>query len=264
VIQLVQHPGGESATDYVRGVTGLTTCFNVGVLYYQQQLVEKTVVKSYVQRSTSHTWMILHIVLSLFILFFASGIKLVYDTSSDDDPHEETIEDRELKEEILMCTSAAISLAIIFYLRMQYKGLPMYHITFFSNRTLAYGFRFLLSVCIAGIPLVTRSPTHTSAILCGVTSLLVIQVMACHHIINASCSHLATNTCHNNTFNSLLSLAPTNATHCTGNICLPTLAAPKLCLRHSLFDGASAAFRHVLFGLGRREGADLLSALTAS
>lgn len=182
IIQLVQHPGGESGMDYTRGLTGFTTCFNVGVLYYQQQLVEKAVVRSYAQRSTSHSWMLLHIVLSLFMLFFASGIKLVYDPGDEDDEGEEGEggEDRQQKEEILMSVSAAISLCIIFVLRMQYKGIIRNQSV--SHRNLSYAIRFILSASCAGVPLITTNATHTSSILCGITSLLVLQVFISKHL----------------------------------------------------------------------------------
>ncbi|CAE7384556.1 unnamed protein product, partial [Symbiodinium microadriaticum] len=164
IIQLVQHPGGIGIKDYTRGLIGFTVVFNVGDIYYQQQLLEREVIVDYSMRSPSYIWISLHLLLSLSILFFAASIKLVYDAESGV---------RRREEEFLMCGFVAVSLCLIYLLRLQYKGI-------WSNgsgyRLVSYLFRFGMSGACAAIPLVTQDALLTVLLLLVVTVLLVLQV----------------------------------------------------------------------------------------
>lgn len=93
---------------------GFAIVFNIGDIYYQQQLLEKEVIRDYTKRSPSYIWISLHLLLSLTILFFAAGVKLVYDEESEHSSN---------KEQWLMCLCAGASLFVIFTLRMRYKGI---------------------------------------------------------------------------------------------------------------------------------------------
>lgn len=144
---------------------GFTVVFNVGDIYYQQQLLEREVITDYTKRSPSYVWISLHLLLSLAILFFAAGIKLVYDEESGV---------RRREEEFLMCGCAATSLSIIYLLRFQYKGIWTNGTGF---RYASYLFRFGLACSCAMIPLLTESALVTVSFLLVITALLVVQVL---------------------------------------------------------------------------------------
>lgn len=162
IIQLVQYAGGISATEYVRGLLGFAVVFNVGDIYYQQQLLGKQVMRETHEKQVHYTWMSLHMFLSMSILFFAVGVKLVY----QNEEHLGT--DRE---EYLMCIFAAISLGIIYFLRMEHRG---FHGSRF--RYASYLFKFVVSGLCSVIPTITHHPIETIAVLFVMTSILVIQV----------------------------------------------------------------------------------------
>jgi low temperature requirement protein LtrA len=150
--------------DYARGLMGFAVVFNVGDIYYQQQLLEREVIMDYTRRSPSYIWISLHLLLSLAILFFAAGIKLVYDEKSGA---------RRREEEFLMCGCAATSLAIIYLLRFQYKGIWTNGSGF---RFASYLFRFGMAGACAVIPVVTDSALVTVGLLLAITMLLIVQV----------------------------------------------------------------------------------------
>lgn len=166
IIQLVQHPGGITLADYARGLMGFAIVFNVGDIYYQQQLLEREVIVDYTKRSPSYAWISLHMLLSVSILFFAAGIKLVYDEESGA---------RRRNEEFLMCGFAAVSLAVIYLLRLQYKGI--WATGGHGYRHAAYLFRFGMAGICALIPFITRSALVTVMLLLLITILLVLQVI---------------------------------------------------------------------------------------
>mmetsp|Transcript_19691 Transcript_19691/g.28321 ORF Transcript_19691/g.28321 Transcript_19691/m.28321 type:complete len:516 (-) Transcript_19691:113-1660(-) len=169
IIQLVQHPGGLAANDYARGLMGFATVFNVGDMYYQQQLLEKEVIRDYHTKSPSYLWISVHLLLSMSILFFAAGIKLVYD---------EELGERKVKEEFLMCTSASICIGLIFVLRMQYKGVFYAGVNYY--RYLSYAFRFSIAGICATIPVFTHDSTRSVGALFVLTSVLVVQDLFSH------------------------------------------------------------------------------------
>jgi low temperature requirement protein LtrA len=168
IIQLVQNPGTLDAKDIIRGLMGFAVVFNIGDIYHQQQLVEKHEFKVNHKVAPINLWITGHAVLSMCILFFAAGVKLVYDD-------EDTARERRRKEEFIMCVFASISLNIIYLLRMQYKGICHGD----SLRYGAYGVRIGLSTLIAFIPNMTTDATESVGILFAITFFLVIQVTRC-------------------------------------------------------------------------------------
>ena len=120
----MQHNGGQAFDEYVRGLLGFAVVFNIGDLYYQQQLQEKALMqRDKPHGHPSYISISLHLFLSMAILFFAAGIKLVYDNSSSgSDDHEGGGENGEREEALLLCTSAAASIVLIFCIRIQHKG----------------------------------------------------------------------------------------------------------------------------------------------
>jgi low temperature requirement protein LtrA len=166
IIQLVQSSCGQSASAYARGLMGFAIIFNVGDVYYQQQVVGR--VAFVTSKSTPYTtlWTALHLILSLGMLFFAVGVKMVY--SNECDSH-----DRLLKEEFFMCVSASVSMIIIFFLRMTHKG-----IWYKGKRIRGYSyiFRFTIGLMCAFIPYVTHNALSTIGILFAMSSCLVLQV----------------------------------------------------------------------------------------
>lgn len=163
IIQLVQTSAGFTAYDYVRGCLGFTIIYNVGILYYRQQekCLDDTNIKD---KPIGYAWEGIHVFLSLSILYFAVGVKLVYSEVSSGS--------RNLAEENLMTISASISLVFIFTLRMMHNGLHLDR----KARLLTYIIRFVVSFFCAFIPLCTSNSSATIVILCVFTSFLVIQV----------------------------------------------------------------------------------------
>ena len=147
--------------------------FNIGDLYYQQQLLEKSIATSGGQQvyPTYLSILSLHLFLSMSILFFASGIKLVYDNGEDGES------DKHREEALLLCSTAAVSIVIIFLLRIQHKGL--YFAGGTRYRHLSYLFRFFIALLCAAIPFVTYSPTWCISALFLLTTLLQVQVLLC-------------------------------------------------------------------------------------
>jgi hypothetical protein len=140
---------------------GFGIVFNIGDVYYQQQLVG---LYNDVRFRPNYMWSNLHMLLSLLMLFFAVGIKLLFTRSESD---------RSYTEECFLCGSASGALGIIFLLRMMHKG--------FSYkgkrvRRAAYAFRFFVSALCGFIPLWSNRATITVLYLFIFTSLIVLQV----------------------------------------------------------------------------------------
>lgn len=169
IIQLVQSEPKETFTDYLRGLMGFAVIFNVGDIYYQQQIVSLYAHRETKRFPNTRIWIILHMFLSLFMMYFAVGIKLVY---SEHDKNA-----RNLKHEYLMCFSCAAALATIFLLRMTHKGV-------FNkgkkNRLLSYSYRYVLCAMCACVPIVTTNATITISTLFIISSFLVMQVAVTH------------------------------------------------------------------------------------
>jgi low temperature requirement protein LtrA len=165
IIQLVQNPGTLDAKDIIRGLMGFAVVFNIGDVYHQQQIVEKHEFKVNHKVAPINLWITGHSILSMCILFFAAGVKLVYD-------NEDKSIERRRKEEFIMCIFASVSLNIIYLLRMQYKGIC------YGDRLRygAYGFRIGLSTLVAFIPNMTADATESVGVLFAISLLLVVQV----------------------------------------------------------------------------------------
>lgn len=196
---------------------GFTIVFNIGDIYYQQQLLEKEVIRDYTKHSPSYIWISLHLILSLTILFFAASIKLTYDnmnhnverrltennTHATDDGEGDSSDS---KERLLMCLTASFTLIIIFLLRMRYKGILYQENDSFRRlsyifRSLLYSLlfsflfyfyfflqiyfyhRFTISIFCAFIPLFVSNTTTTICLLFLCTCSLVVQVFLFFYFI---------------------------------------------------------------------------------
>lgn len=109
-------------------------------------------------------WSNLHMLLSLLMLFFAVGIKLLFTRSEGD---------RSYTEECFLCASASGALGIIFLLRMMHKGIRYKGKRI---RRAAYVFRFGASALCGFIPMWSSRGSITVLLLFIVTSLIVLQV----------------------------------------------------------------------------------------
>jgi hypothetical protein len=169
----VQHDGGETVDEYVRELLGFAVVFNIGDLYYQQQLQEKALMRDSDHQSPTYISISLHLFLSISILFFAAGIKLVYDDGSDEHGGEGE-ENGHREEALLLCTSAAASILFIFLIRMQHKGAKFLGASHY--RHFSYLYRGLVAGLCAIIPFFSYNPTWCISALFVLTSSLLIQV----------------------------------------------------------------------------------------
>ena len=165
VIQLVQAHGGYDMFAYIRALLGFAVVFNVGCVYYEQQQREphKHVLKR--SRALGYLWVELQSPLSLCVLFFAVGVKLVFHGFD---------EEQDFRDEALMCFFAAASLVLMYIMAMLHRGL-YYNIELEAGRLYHFIFHmFFASLCIV-IPLVYPSTTVTVIILHVLTTCLVVQ-----------------------------------------------------------------------------------------
>ena len=152
---------------------GFAIIFNVGDIYYQQQIVGRLIFCGTHAQPPTTLWTFLHLVLSIAMLFFAVSIKMVYSQECDEDGDKNNDNGRVIKNEFFMCISASVALIIIFILRMTHKGI------WYKGkqvRLYSYLFRFFVALCCAFIPFLTHRPLGTIAILFSLTSLLILQV----------------------------------------------------------------------------------------
>lgn len=161
VIQLVQSHHGKSVEDYCKALMGFGIIFNLGDVYYQQQIVG---LHNDIRFRPNYMWSYLHMLLSLLVLFFAVGLKLQFSESNKAFSYTESV---------FMCVSCSASLIVIFTLRMLHKGV-MYKGK--RVRRLAYVVRFLLAGLCGLVPLWARTSTQTVAFLFAITLVIVIQV----------------------------------------------------------------------------------------
>lgn len=150
---------------YLRGLMGFALVFNVGDVYYQQQVVGRIAFQESPKSKPVGLWTALHLFLSMAILYFAVGLKLVF--NSDDS------EGRTQKYEYLLCWACSATLVLIFFIRMTHKG-----ISYRGKRVrwLSYLFRFGVSLLCSIVPLFAAQPIATIGILFFFSSLLVLQV----------------------------------------------------------------------------------------
>lgn len=168
IIQLVQSSCGNGLSDFARGLMGFAIVFNLGDLYYQQQVVGRLIFGGTHAQPPTTLWTAMHLVLSITMLFFAVGIKIVYSEDC-----EKESDSRILRDEFLMCISASVSVVIIFFLRMTHKGIWYKGV---RVRLASYLFRFSVALACAFIPYFTRSPLGTIGVLFFLTSALLLQV----------------------------------------------------------------------------------------
>ena len=150
---------------YVRGLMGFALVFNVGDVYYQQQVVGRITFQESPKSKPIGMWTALHLFLSMAILYFAVGLKLVFNSDDSDG--------RTQKYEYLLCWSCSVTLTLIFFIRMTHKG-----ISYRGKRVrwLSYGFRFGISLLCSIVPLFASQPIATIGMLFFFSSLLVLQV----------------------------------------------------------------------------------------
>ena len=144
---------------------GFGLVFNLGDVYYQQQVVGKLAFLEAPKTKPLALWTALHLLLSMSILYFAVGLKLVF---NDDD-----VEGRVEKYEYLLSWSASATLNLIFFIRMTHKG-----VTYKGKRQrwFSYFFRFAISILCAIVPAFTKKALATIGILFAFSTLLVLQV----------------------------------------------------------------------------------------
>lgn len=171
IFQLVSHSDitRSLAVDYSLDFMLFAIVFNIGDIYYQQQIVGKHQFHEHKQ-VPSYIWTSLHMILSLSLLYFGVGLTLVKIHSDDDQ--------RELKYEHLMCRMAAASLSLIYLLRMHHKGL--FDIGKLQLRRWVYGFRFCVSGACAVVPYATTDSVQTTTIVFALTVLLIGQDLVSH------------------------------------------------------------------------------------
>eukprot|EP01041_Mallomonas_annulata_P003112 gene3112-6115_t len=165
VIQLVQAYGGFDVFSYVRAILGFAVVFNVGNVYYEQQQrePEKHVLRR--SRAMGYLWIELQSLLSLCVLLFAVGLKLVFH-GFDEAPS--------FRDEALMCFFASASLFLMYFMAMLHRGIS-YNLDWASGRMLSVVFRFMVAgLCIA-IPFSSTSSTVTVILLHVLTTTLVFH-----------------------------------------------------------------------------------------
>lgn len=104
-------------TDIAFGILSFASVFNIGDLYYQQQVVGYRHYKQTKTKTPTYMWIELHEALALAVMFFGVGINLVYANDRSGDGI------RDLTEELLMCNGASVGLIAIYVLRISYKGM---------------------------------------------------------------------------------------------------------------------------------------------
>lgn len=150
---------------FLRGLMGFGLVFNVGDVYYQQQVVGRLAFSESPKSKPVALWTALHLLLSISILFFAVGLKLVFNAESADG--------RMQKYEYLLCWATSATLMLIFFIRMTHKG-----VSYKGKRVrwLSYGFRFGISCLCNVVPLVSSEAMATIGTLFFFSTLLVLQV----------------------------------------------------------------------------------------
>lgn len=170
IIQLVQSSCGNGVSAFARGLMGFAIIFNVGDLYYQQQIVGRLIFCGTHAHPPTTLLSFLHLVLSIAMLYFAVSIKMVYSQECEDKDDDGN---RIIQDEFFMCISASVALVIIFVLRMTHKGI------WYKGkqvRMYSYLFRYLIAISCSFIPYLTHKALGTIAILFVLTTLLILQV----------------------------------------------------------------------------------------
>jgi hypothetical protein len=161
---------------YIRGLMGFGLVFNVGDVYYQQQVVGRIAFYESPKSKPITLWTALHLFLSMAILYFAVGLKLVF--NADDS------EGRIQKYEYLLCWATSATLSLIFFIRMTHKG-----ISYKGKRVrwFSYMFRFGISFLCCIVPLFAKEAIATIGMLFFYSSLLVLQVSLYLYLFSLEC-----------------------------------------------------------------------------
>lgn len=165
IIQLSHSPKELTPTDYVRSCMGFAIVYSLGDCYYQQQIAIDQCSFTLKASLVGYLWEAMHVTLSLSILYFASGMTMVYSTQAHFA--------RNVIEEYFMCISCGVTLMQIFVLRMMPKGFAYNGGSGF--RQWAYAFRVAITVFICIIPAISVSATLTIIILFVFTIVLLFQ-----------------------------------------------------------------------------------------
>jgi hypothetical protein len=160
---------------------GFAIIFNVGDIYYQQQIVGRLIFCGTHAQPPTTLWTFLHLILSIAMLFFAVSIKMVYSQECESRTSNQD-RTRVVKDEFFMCVSASVALIIIFFLRMTHKGL------WYKGkqvRVYSYLVRFFVAFSCSFIPYLSLSPLGTIATLFVFTSVLILQVDHTHSLTSS-------------------------------------------------------------------------------
>lgn len=165
VIQLVQAHGSFDFASYVRALLGFAIVFNVGNVYHEQQQREPQRHVLFRSAGIGHLWIDLNTLLSMCVLFFAVGVKVVFHGFD---------EAQVLRDEMLMCGFAAVSLVLMYCMNIMHRGLE-YNFGRSYRATGAHVFCFTVAAACACVPFVVKSTTMTVVVLHILTTMLVLQ-----------------------------------------------------------------------------------------
>ena len=169
VIQLVQASSAIfNLALYARELLGFAVVFNVGSVYYEQQMREAQYHVLTRSWRLGYVWIELQSLLSMFVLFYAVGVKLVFHDYVDD------INDINFRDQLLMCGFASISLLMMYSMNIMHDG---FYANFLAPGAPAghHVFRFVMSLAIGVIPYFVTSTTMTVVFLFVTTTFLIIH-----------------------------------------------------------------------------------------
>lgn len=191
IIQLVGTPRDLSFQDFLFLFLQFGVVFNLGDIYYQQQIVGKHLFHLTKAHKSPYLWAMLHLSLSLTILYFSAAIKLLNTDFENEHVHHSDDHDDEIEimgkyaphtpsfhDEKYLCSTVAISLILIYLMRLQHKGL--HDEGKLKLRKWSYAFKFLFSALCFGVPWVSKSTTQCVIYLFVITGLLIIQDLVSH------------------------------------------------------------------------------------
>lgn len=166
VIQLVQ--ASSEIFDlalYARELLGFAVVFNVGSVYYEQQMREANCHVLSRSWGLGYLWIELQSLLSMCVLFYAVGVKLVF---------HDYIETKNVRDQFLMCIFASVSLCLMYGMNIMHDGMK---VNFFDEGAPSghHIFRFVMSILIGVTPYFSNSTTMTVFFLFVITTFLVIH-----------------------------------------------------------------------------------------
>jgi hypothetical protein len=170
--------------------------FNLGDIYYQQQIVGKHLFHLTKAHKSPYLWAMLHMSLSISILYFSAAIKLLNTDYEGEQHHHEMMEEgkgqqlnttfprhlsahqHSFHDEKYLCSCVTISLLLIYLMRLQHKGLA--DEGKLRLRKWSYAFKFFCSLACSGVPWIAQTTTQCMAYLFAITGLLIIQDLVSH------------------------------------------------------------------------------------